>query len=445
MSTTQSERAERRARREAARKRRLAIFIAILAAIVIILCALIIPSVLGDKAPSEEPVGGDPIQTEDPSQEPEPAPEPEPEPEPPVSLRVVCVGDVMAHSTQIKAQYDSASDTYDFSDNFVYVADYISEADLALCNIETVFAGGTPTGYPMFNAPDILAKNLADAGFDIGILVNNHTLDKGKSGLDRTAQIVAEAGMIPAGFDPEGAKKYTLTEVEGITIGVVAYTYETPMSNGNHTLNGNPIPGDYVDKLNSYCYENFDAEMEEIGGAVQAARDAGADLVICYYHWGEEYQRSPNNWQKEIAARSVAFGADMIFASHPHVPQGMEMLTDEATGRQVPVFWSMGNFVSNQREETLDMENRRYTEQGMIAGVNLEYDLEEDKLLTISMDVIPTWVDRYKQDDGYHYAIIPLDADLDTNPTLQTSGHLDRAKRALDDMKEHMGEQHIRK
>ncbi|MBQ9931104.1 MAG: CapA family protein [Firmicutes bacterium] len=445
MSTMQLERAERRARREAARKRKRIVAIAVLAAIVIVLGALVLPSFFDGKTPPPEPVGGDLSQMEDPSDGREPEPVPEPEPEPPVSLRVVCVGDVMTHSTQIKAQYDSATDTYDFADNFQYVKGYIEEADLALCNLETCFAGGTPSGYPIFNAPDILAQNLADAGFDVGILVNNHTLDKGKSGLDRTAQIVAEAGMIPAGFDPEGAKKYTLTEVDGVTIGVVAYTYETPMSNGRHTLNGNYIPDDYVDKLNSFCYENFDSEMDEIKGAIAAAKEAGADIVICYYHWGEEYQRSPNNWQKEIAARSVAAGADVIFASHPHVPQGMEYLTDEASGRQVPVFWSMGNFVSNQREETLDMENRRYTEQGMIAGVNLEYDVEADELLTISMDVIPTWVDRYKLDDGYHYAIVPLDADLETNPALQTSGHLERAQRALGDMKELMGEQYIRK
>jgi hypothetical protein len=71
-----------------------------------------------------------------------------------------------------------------------------------------------------------------------------------------------------------------------------------------------------------------------------------------------------------MALETANFGADMIFASHPHVIQGVEMLTVEGTGRKVPVFYSLGNFISNQRAETL---NNRYTEQEIIAEVRLEY------------------------------------------------------------------------
>ncbi|MDD3349836.1 MAG: CapA family protein, partial [Eubacteriales bacterium] len=98
---------------------------------------------------------------------------------PPTSLSIVCVGDVMVHRPQIASQYDSQSGTYDYNNNFRYIKRYIEEADLALCNVETTFAGGTPSGYPSFNAPDALAPALAATGFDIAITANNHMFDKG--------------------------------------------------------------------------------------------------------------------------------------------------------------------------------------------------------------------------------------------------------------------------
>ncbi|MBQ6948845.1 MAG: CapA family protein, partial [Firmicutes bacterium] len=83
--------------------------------------------------------------------------EAEAEPLPPIELSITCAGDIMAHGTQLTAQYDEATGTYDFSNNYTYVKDYISAADLALCNVETTFAAGKPTGYPAFNSPDSMA------------------------------------------------------------------------------------------------------------------------------------------------------------------------------------------------------------------------------------------------------------------------------------------------
>ena len=56
---------------------------------------------------------------------------------------------------------------------------------------------------------------------------------------------------------------------------------------------------------NSFGYENLEGDLAEVAETVQAARDAGAEIVICYYHWGEEYQRSPNEWQQLIAMESA--------------------------------------------------------------------------------------------------------------------------------------------
>ena len=404
----------------------------------------------------------------------------EPEPLPPIELSFTCVGDIMAHSTQLTAQYDSGTDTYDFTNNYIYVKDYISQADLALCNVETTFAGGKPTGYPAFNSPDSMATAMKDAGFDVALTSNNHMLDRGFNGMQRTLDVLREAGMITVGSRKDGEKRYAVTEVKGVKVGVVAYTYETTGVNGQRTMNGSAMSNESKALINSFAYPKLDEDLAYLKQDMDDARAEGAQIVIVYLHWGEEYQRSPNDWQQSIAARVAGYGADIIFASHTHVPQPVEYLyvtadgtvsheppeaqTDDAIAeegdaaaddavaeegdteaddavaavRKVPVFYSMGNFISNQRAETLD---NRYTEQGMLANVAVTWDQETESISRISMDVLPTWVDRFKADGKQNYYIIPLDNALNSNETLARSGHLSRAKQALEDVRRLIGDE----
>lgn len=99
--------------------------------------------------------------------------------------------------------------------------------------------------------------------------------------------------------------------------------------------------------------------MLKVEQSIKDARADGAEIIVCYFHWGEEYQRSPNEYQQYIAQNTAAYGADIIFASHPHVIQGIEIIIDD-TGRQTPVFYSMGNFISNsgQKHLTIVIQSR---------------------------------------------------------------------------------------
>lgn len=377
------------------------------------------------------------------SQGPNPTPPPEIVEEA-VALRISAVGDVMVHKPQIPAQYDSSTDTYSFDNNFEYIKKYIKDADLALCNLETTFAGGTYTGYPLFNAPESLAAALKKAGFHVALTANNHIMDKGLEGMVRTLQISRQTGLKTAGTRLEGEPTYTLVDVKGVKVGVVAYTYETSNVNGRTTINGNYIPVEAEDLLNTFNYATLEEDLLRVNESIQEARTEGAELVVCYFHWGEEYQRSPNDYQQHMARQAVSFGADIIFASHPHVIQGMEMLVDDLTGKQVPVFYSMGNFISNQRVETLG-DGYKYTEQGIIAQVDLEYMKSTGEILSMNTNVIPTWVDKYRQNGKDVYSIIPLDDQLESNDTLAASGHLSRAKQALEDVKALIGEENLYK
>lgn len=378
---------------------------------------------------AEEPAAPLPAEPEVPAVEEAP-------PEP-VALSFVCVGDIMVHRSQIASQYDTATGLYDYTDNFRFVRERIRSADLALANVETTFAGGTPTGYPSFNAPDALADALADTGFDVAITANNHLYDKGLAGLERTLGILRIAGMETAGTQLADEPAYALVEVKGVRVAVVAYTYETPSTDGRTYINGVLLPTEHAERVNSFSHERLDADLAEVGAVIADARVAGADVVVLYYHWGEEYQRSPNLWQRQIAERTADLGADIIFASHPHVLQAAEMVRGPETGRDVPVFFSMGNFLSNQRAETLD---NRFTEQGMLAWVDLVFDPETRTVQSAAMRVTGTWLDKYKEGGRDRYAIVPLDQELEHNEALAASGHRGRALQARDDLRSLFGE-----
>ena len=350
----------------------------------------------------------------------------------PAALQIVAVGDVIVHLAQIAAQYDSATDAYDFSDNFQYVKKYIESADFALCNLETTFAGPPYTGYPLFSAPEALAPALKDLGFDVAVFANNHVADKGVAGLQRTLDVLRENRITPAGVRADPAEpRHTIYEANGVKIGVVAYTYASSSAAGAPLINGASVSAELAALVNYFRYGHLDEDLEEVKKTVTQAKNAGAEIVIAYYHWGEEYQLKANRWQRYIAEKTVnEMDVDIIFGTHPHTLQEMDFLTKEGTGKRVPVFFSMGNFISNQRQETLD---NRYTEIGVIARVDLTYDKEEKEIISIQMSAVPTWVDKYRSGGKDAYAVIPLDEDLDANATLAASGHLGRAKRAWED------------
>lgn len=360
--------------------------------------------------------------------------------EEPVEVSILCAGDVMAHSTNIRAAQSAAGGSgYDFTDNYEYVKSYISEADLALCNVETTFSGTEPSGYPLFCAPDELAYALMDAGFDVGITSNNHMMDGGFDGMQRTLEVLRNQGMTTVGSRYAGEERWSVTEVNGVKIGLVAYTYETTGADSDSvTINGNYVSKESEELINSFNLNELDADIEKIASDIEAAEEAGADIVVCYMHWGNEYQRTPDENQTYMAQALADRGADIIFASHPHVLQKADILQSQ-DGRNVPVFYSLGNFISNQRYETLNQN--RYTEQGMMAQVTVEVLPSTGEIVEETVQVIPTWVDRYGS--PHRYAIIPLDADLQTNPALAASGHLSRAQQALQDITDLIGAEYL--
>ena len=349
------------------------------------------------------------------------------EEEEPQSVRLLFTGDVMVHEPQLLAQFDNQTMDYDFTNNYMYVKYYISSAALAMCNLETTLGGSPYKGYPMFSSPDSLADALVSAGFNAVFTSNNHMLDRSIAGFYRTIETLRAFGLQNAGSQFEAEDNFLLISAGALNIGVVSYTYESARSNGRRTLNGIPIPAELSSLVNSYGFEEFDNDILRIEKTVAEARNGGADFVVCYFHWGYEYQRTHDEHQRQIAYRVAQAGADLIVASHPHVLQGMEIY--EINGKKIPVYYSMGNFISNQRTDTT---GSRFTEQGLMVIADIRYKPDSLEIVSLDTKVIPTWLDKYRKGDKNYYTIIPLTGDFMENPTLVESNHGDRAKQALE-------------
>lgn len=301
-------------------------------------------------------------------------------------------GDIMFHGPQIDGAYENGK--YNFDSSFQYVKKYIESADLALGNFEATTAGGTPSGYPVFNAPDESLEALSRAGYDVLATANNHTLDKGKNGLIRTIDKIAENNMVSVGTYKEAGENIYIRDVNNIKIAVLSYTYG---------LNG--LEGLLSPQERAYMVNLIDEE--KIEGDIKKSKEKGADFTLVFIHWGSEYQLKPSSYQKELAHSMFEWGADIILGSHPHVIQESDII--DIDGKAKYVIYSMGNFISNQRRETLgSIVNSTYTEDGVIVDLTLEKDFISGEKRIVGVNYIPTWVNRTGSNGSFHYEVLPV-------------------------------------
>ncbi len=260
-------------------------------------------------------------------------------------------GDAMMHQAQIDAARTAAGG-YDYTACFAEVKSLIQGADFAVVNLETPVAGGAYSGYPCFNAPDSYAEALRDAGFDLFLTANNHTLDRRDRGLKRTFSLLDSLAVPHLGTYPDSLTRAKVIpmvkDIKGFKVGFLNYTYGT---NGISVTSDAVV--DYIDE-------------DQIKADVAATRHAGAEIIAACVHWGEEYTLIPVASERRWADLLTELGVDLIIGGHPHVVQSLETRVNPLTGRRSLLVYSLGNFISNMK--TTD------TRGGMLATVTLSRD-----------------------------------------------------------------------
>jgi poly-gamma-glutamate synthesis protein (capsule biosynthesis protein) len=268
------------------------------------------------------------------------------------SLNFLFVGDIMQHGGQIAGAYNVKKDAYDYRDCFQYVKPLVKNADISIANLEVTHAGKPYKGYPQFSAPPELSESLVDAGFNVIITANNHSCDGGSKGVVKTLDVLDKLGVKHTGTfrnKQERSQNYPLlVEKNGFRVAVLNYTYGT-----NGLSVAAPLIINYIDS----------AVME---ADFKKAREMNVDLIVCTLHWGTEYQSLPNAYQKNWEKFCYDQGADMVIGGHPHVLQPVEV--KEVKGEKKLTAWSLGNFVSNQRDRTKDGGMILLAEVNKLAG-----------------------------------------------------------------------------
>ena len=249
------------------------------------------------------------------------------------TLTFVAVGDNLFHDSLIRSSL-TASGVYDFSPIYTEIKPIIENADLAFINQETVMAGTSfgYSGYPLFNTPQSLARTIADTGFDIVNLANNHAMDMGRAGLHNTIDLFETIpGITVIGVRKEGPSARIIVK-NNIVLGFLAYTF---------SLNGIPLPADNPNLVSVINRERMSKEINELRPFV--------DFLIVSMHWGAEYLLQPDADQTNLARFLAEHNVDLIIGHHPHVLQKVETITLE-DGRKTLCYYSLGNFASHQRQ-----------------------------------------------------------------------------------------------
>ena len=251
------------------------------------------------------------------------------------TLTLLFIGDVMGHGPQINSAYDSVSDTYSYDTVFSRIKPFIELSDVAIANLEVTLAGKPYSGYPQFSSPDALATALKSAGVDALVTANNHAADRGKQGITRTIEVLNRQGIPHTGTFADQVERDTtyplIIEKNGFRLALLNCTYGT---------NGIEVPKPTL--VNTI-------DTAQIRRDYYRARLLNVDEVIAFVHWGVEYQEEPNAEQVAIAAYLHKLGIRIVIGSHPHVIQRMEATYDSDTTVGNITVYSLGNFVSNQR------------------------------------------------------------------------------------------------
>ena len=277
---------------------------------------------------------------------------------PPVTL--VFVGDIML-SRGVGRMMEKKND---WQYPFLKIKDTLVEADLLIGNLEgPISSKGVKVGsIYSFRADPRAVVGLADAGFDVLSLANNHLWDYGRDAFNQTLDILREANIdyIGAGIDYPEAHQALVREVKRTKVAFLAYTDLVPIS---------------ITKENSKPAVAF-LDLKQIIPDIAKAKTL-ADLVVVSFHWGNEYETKHNQKQEALAHAVTDAGANLVIGHHPHVVQEVEKYKDGY------IAYSLGNFVFDQNFST-------DTRSGLILKVTVK-DKKIEKVEPQKIKFTPTY------------------------------------------------------
>jgi poly-gamma-glutamate synthesis protein (capsule biosynthesis protein) len=246
-----------------------------------------------------------------------------------------------------------------------------------------------------------LPEALKASGIKIVSFANNHVMDQGWAGFAESRERLKEAGLLFVGTSDNAATAWqpAITEANGIKVGWLGMT---------RWLNGNRNPEkDDQPHVNFYPYPGEangapGADEATVLAAVKAAR-AQCDLLVVSVHWGIEYAAAPRPEDVDIAHKMLEAGASVIVGAHPHVLQPIETYRTQ-DGRDTVIFYSMGNFLSNQSRTYVDGLNPDSNGEprdemiGLFSAVKRDYGPAGVRVELGHVGMLPVWEENNRNE-----------------------------------------------
>jgi len=288
------------------------------------------------------------------------------------SLLLAACGDIMLHNC-----YQDAADGGRADAIFAPLRASTAGVDLLVGNLEMALTrGGTPRDDKLCLRGDpSYAPALAETGFGVLSLANNHCLDYGPESLAETREHLHAAGIaaLGAGADLAQAAAPVVIERNGIRVGFLAAC----------DASTKPAPPASAERAGILPLER---------GPLLTAIDAlkpDVDHVVLLLHWGLEYSPMPTPEQVALAREAAARGASAVLGHHSHCIQGIEQV-----GGAV-IAYSLANLT----DDGVDWQgpSRRYT--APITETDRESILLRLRLTKERVELLeplPLWLD----DDG---------------------------------------------
>ncbi len=239
------------------------------------------------------------------------------------SVSIVAGGDLMADQGVA-----SFIQTYGANAVLAGVEPLLSHADLAFVNLESPLSDkGTRQAWKdvTFEGDPRMAPALASAGVDVVTMANNHAMDYGAAALLDTISRLkrVHVAVVGAGASATAALAPAIIERHGIKVAFLGYS--------------DVLPAGYV-AGSGPGIAPARSDMTKVIDDIRAAK-AKADFVVVAFHWGVEYDQTPNTDQVAEGHAAIDAGADLVMASHPHVLEGVEAYHGGL------IAYSLGDFV----------------------------------------------------------------------------------------------------
>ncbi len=219
--------------------------------------------------------------------------------------------------------------------NFLYekIRPVLQQSDIVVGNMEFPVSPPFQSRPRYFNCPPDGIAAMKWAGFTMVTIANNHLLDQGEQAVPSTLRYLSRYGMDCIGVAPteESARAGIVKTVRGIRIGFIGYAgylnFPRQKKTAGYRLNW------------LYDLEDVKKDIEELRRK--------CDYLVMVSHAGIEYDTVPSPRDVEVYRKCVENGVDLVVAHHPHLLQPMEKVV-AADGRECYIFYSLGNFISNQ-------------------------------------------------------------------------------------------------